>query len=355
MMTCTCFVSIIPIIYLSYVQCQTSLNINCMTPMKINGVIFIHNKTNGRLYSQVSAYNHVIQNSRTLTDKTVESDTQINKFVSMQATTDDGPVNRTFQFLINNEHICYRTAAPVDILILIATSPVNYLIRNTLRETWLRNVLKNNSNVRYLFLLGQSSHDHDIEHENQLTNDIIIGDFNDTYTHLTEKTIMGYQWAVTYCKHAKFIMKCDDDVYINIDGLLTAVKKYQVRLQTGIGGRALIRPTPVRKKTNVKWYISFRTYPHNLYPPYCLGGPGYVTSINVVTQIVNISRMISYFSMEDIFIGMCIKKLKFSMYDIYGFLKRPEFSNPCIYTYKTFVSVHKVLPYMVRYIWKSSC
>lgn len=313
--------NIIQIMYLNYIKDLTSLNINY---------------------------------SRKFTNKIMESDIQINRTVS-KTTNDNGHVNHTFEFLINNEHICSIQVIPVEILIIIATSPVNYLRRNTLRETWLRNLLENNVNIRYIFLLGQSNHDHDINQENQLTNDIIMGDFTDTYTHLTEKTIMGYQWAVTYCRHAKFIMKCDDDVYINIEGLQSVVKKNRVRLQTGIGGLAIYGSSPVRDKSNVKWHVSFRIYPHNMYPPYCLGGPGYVTSINVVTQIVNISRIISYFSMEDVFIGMCIKKLKFVLHDIKGFLREPKSSNPCSYRNNTFVSVHRILPEMVGYIWKSTC
>jgi hypothetical protein len=356
MLMFTVLMSIIPIMYLSYIKCPTSLNLNCVTPIqkKTNGFTIMHYKTNAILYSQISPFKHAIKNSRKFTNKIVESDTQIQRTVS-QTTNDDGHVNRTFKFLINNEHVCNRQVIPVEILIIIATSPGNYLLRNTLRETWLRNLLKNNVNIRYIFLLGQSNHDHDINQENQLTNDIIMGDFNDTYTHLTEKTIMGYQWAVTYCKHTKFIMKCDDDIYINIEGLQSVVKKNRDRLQTGIGGRAIYRSIPVRNKSNVKWYISFRTYPHDRYPPYCLGGPGYLTSFNVVAQIVNLSRIISYFSMEDVFIGMCIKKLKYRLYDIKGFHNKPKWLNPCLYTTKTFVSVHRIRSNMVKHIWKSTC
>jgi hypothetical protein len=46
--------------------------------------------------------------------------------------------------------------------------------------------------------------------------------------------------------------------------------------------------------------------------------------------------------MEDVFIGMCIKKLKYRLYDIKGFHKKPKWLNPCLYRTKTFVFVHRI-------------
>jgi len=108
---------------------------------------------------------HVEQRLINLSNKTVTLDTKTDKIAS-KSTKGERHFNRTITFLFNNEHVYNRTELPVEILIIIATSPVNYLLRNTLRETWLRHLLQNNVTIRYIFLLGQSNHDHDINQEN---------------------------------------------------------------------------------------------------------------------------------------------------------------------------------------------
>jgi len=74
-----------------------------------------------------------------LSNKTVTLDTKTDKIAS-KSTKGERHFNRTITFLFNNEHVYNRTELPVEILILIATSPVDLLIRNVLRKTWLTNL-----------------------------------------------------------------------------------------------------------------------------------------------------------------------------------------------------------------------
>ncbi|NXT27516.1 B3GT5 galactosyltransferase, partial [Syrrhaptes paradoxus] len=58
-----------------------------------------------------------------------------------------------------------------------------------------------------------------------------------------------------------------------------------------------------------KWYVSREEYPGNTYPPFC-SGTGYVLSTDVASQIYNVSETVSFIKLEDVFIGLCLGKLK---------------------------------------------
>ncbi|NXK23795.1 B3GT5 galactosyltransferase, partial [Arenaria interpres] len=65
---------------------------------------------------------------------------------------------------------------------------------------------------------------------------------------------------------------------------------------------------PIRNRKS-KWYVSREEYPGKTYPPFC-SGTGYVLSTDVVSQIYNVSKSVFFIKLEDVFIGLCLDKLK---------------------------------------------
>ena len=47
-------------------------------------------------------------------------------------------------------------------------------------------------------------------------NDLVVEDFQETYLNLTVKTTFLLKWLTSsHCSRARFILKVDDDVYVN--------------------------------------------------------------------------------------------------------------------------------------------
>ncbi|NXD32714.1 B3GT4 galactosyltransferase, partial [Spelaeornis formosus] len=46
--------------------------------------------------------------------------------------------------------------------------------------------------------------------------DILQGDFADTYGNLTRKTLLLLRWARACCAGSPFLLKADDDVFVNV-------------------------------------------------------------------------------------------------------------------------------------------
>lgn len=102
--------------------------------------------------------------------------------------------------------------------------------------------------IRTVFLIGQTENNEtqdQIFEESRIHNDLIQESFLDTYNNLTLKTIMMLKWINTNCAAGKgefnlkiiimfyviqlnfflcitvkFIMKCDDDTFVNVPNLI---------------------------------------------------------------------------------------------------------------------------------------
>ena len=262
------------------------------------------------------------------------------------------------EIILDNPDICAlsdKTTA-IEMMILIHSAPGHSFARNTLRNTWLSNYRKNTENVRYAFLLGEVHNDtlrHNILLESRTFSDIIQGDFVDSYNNLTYKTIMGFRWASTRCSAAKAVMKTDDDSFVNVPNALNIVRNKFIHLLNGVVGKCYKKSNPRRNKHD-KWYVSFEYYPRRYYPEYC-SGSGYITSYQVARKIYEISSLIPFFHIEDVFIGMCIEKLGYHMKPLPGFSEHPERVDPCELKGHRLVTQEDVGPRMDRIVWNVNC
>ncbi|XP_064009023.1 UDP-GalNAc:beta-1,3-N-acetylgalactosaminyltransferase 1 isoform X2 [Pogoniulus pusillus] len=120
------------------------------------------------------------------------------------------------------------------LVILVSSSPWDVKSRQAIRITWGSQGFWWGQRILTLFLLGEdtervgSTAALSVEDESILYGDIIRQDFLDTYDNLTLKTIMAFQWVSQFCSNARFLMKTDDDVFINTPNLV----KFLLRLNS---------------------------------------------------------------------------------------------------------------------------
>lgn len=178
-------------------------------------------------------------------------------------------VNYTFNFDILNLGCNGRTL----LLVLVHSSPNNFKKRSVIRTTWGNE----NDNVKVYFVLGKPS-DSDtqrrVRNENQVYKDLLQGSFSDSYRNLTYKHIVSLKYATYHCSQAKYILKTDDDVFVNMPLL-----KNFLTVDLSPFGASNVLFCTVKKDTKVlrsyrsKWRVGFEEYPLRTYPPYC---PGWV-------------------------------------------------------------------------------
>ena len=126
-----------------------------------------------------------------------------------------------FQFTTNNKSICSGLGEDELIMVIfVYTCPQDSILRQHVRNTWgNKTVLENYLKTIVLFPLGLSDNkivNQNIRSEGKLHGDILQGNFVDTYHNLSYKGVMTIKWTARYCKHIKFLLKVDIDIFVNV-------------------------------------------------------------------------------------------------------------------------------------------
>ncbi|XP_050418218.2 beta-1,3-galactosyltransferase 1-like [Patella vulgata] len=312
-----------------------------------------------------SMYIYLMSNSPIISDKKVMLNYNITSKTAMAVapTPTPRPNNCTgcfqhnFKYMISNEAVCnVKGNNSVELFGFIFTIHSNSEQRNAIRKTWMSFAGNNTSNVRYLFMLGKSSNDElnkKVAEEATIFNDILMEDFHDSYQNLTYKTMMGFKYVTKFCNHTKYVLKIDDDIWLNMPSLLKLLQKEGNKLTAAVGGACHASAGPIRSKSS-KWYASFTSYPSNSYPGFC-SGTGYVLSANVAQKVYEVSKNVPFFHLEDVYVALCIKKLNYKLIRFSGFLKGWSKNNLCAMKSDDTRTCHQVPPNILTSAWAAVC
>ncbi|XP_068177952.1 beta-1,3-galactosyltransferase 5-like, partial [Antennarius striatus] len=215
-----------------------------------------------------------------------------------------------YRFLIDHKDVC-KTNNPFLVL-MTPVAPKNVRARNAIRRTWGNETLVQDKVVVHLFVLGlpggsdAEEVQKSLNEENLQHQDLIQSNFVDTYRNLTIKTMVLMHWLATRCPKAAYVMKIDSDMLLSVENLLTMLQRPKIPKANYLTG-CLLTNIPVVRSMNSKWYVSEEMYPQNRYPPYPLG-TAYLLSNDLPAKFVEISKSVNYCTVEDAYIGMCMKK-----------------------------------------------
>lgn len=186
----------------------------------------------------------------------------------------------------------------LDLVIFVSSSPENIERRHAIRATWGR-ITKG---IKLFFMLGvvkNASIQYSIDTEFLVYLDIVQGNFIDSYKNLTYKFIMGFKFVIYYCSNTKFVMKTDDDTFVN----MPIVRKYlkTIPLDQGhlISCNKLDGYTTARSES--KWQVSFEEFPPKVYPIYC-SGFAVIFSYETVFDIYKEAQRGDFFWIDDVFV-----------------------------------------------------
>lgn len=226
-----------------------------------------------------------------------------------------------FDFITNHEG-CRALKHKPMIIILVHSAPDNFAKRTVIRETWgskdPRSLLK--------FLIGAvntSNLQDKIELENKVNEDIVQGNFEDAYRNMTYKHVAALKWFIYNCPDAQFLLKTDDDVFVNTPLMYDYLENPSDLSQQFHRGRLLFCneiPGPKVKRTfRSKWRVSYEEYFDRFFPNHC---PGFAIlySADVALQIYQKAQKLPYFWIDDVHItGTVASKLNISIAATNGF------------------------------------
>ncbi|KAM4563048.1 UDP-GlcNAc:betaGal beta-1,3-N-acetylglucosaminyltransferase 7, like [Odontesthes bonariensis] len=259
---------------------------------------------------------------------------------------------RYFPMLINHPEKC--ADGEVHLLMVIKSVIEQHDRREAVRKTWGKELTVDGKKIRTLFLLGTPTTGKDtknlqklIEYEDLIYRDILQWDFMDTFFNLTLKEVNFLKWFDIYCPGVQFIFKGDDDVFVNTHNLLELIGfKVQDRKEANLFvGDTISKAIPIRNRQS-KYFIPKELY-DKPYPPY-VGGGGFLMSSQLARKLYVTSEDLELYPIDDVFLGMCLKKLNvapemhpgFRTFGITRHRVSPMNREPCFY--KHLIVVHKL-------------
>lgn len=264
-------------------------------------------------------------------------------------------------FVFKKEHGQFLQLPDIDcrqnppfLVLLVTSSHEQLFAREAIRKTWGKEKVVRGKRIKTFFLLGTTpSKDisQAVAQESRRHRDVIQKDFVDVYLNLTLKTMMGIEWVHLFCPQVAFVMKTDSDMFVNVYYLteLLLKKNRTTRFFTGF---LKMNEFPIRQKYN-KWFVSRYEYPWDKYPPFC-SGTAYVFSGDVASQVYNVSESVPFIKLEDVFVGLCLAKLRISLEELHS--KQTFFPGGLSFStcrFKKIVACHFIKPQKMLTYWQA--
>ena len=242
-----------------------------------------------------------------------------------------------FHYIINND-ICSGESA-IKGIVIITSHAGDIEARSAMRRAYPASELRK-MGLRRVFLLAVSNPNdarynsisqNALEDENDRYSDLLQGTFKEAYRNLTYKHVMGLQWVTQYCSQASFVIKMDDDIILDFYRILHIIDaNLNGQNKSFLMGFVLKGTLPVREPAN-KWFVTKSEYPGSIYPPF-LSGWMYVTTPKVAKTLVEASKSVKYFWIDDTYVtGLLAHTASIIHLDIHQyFTLHSEFLECCI-------------------------
>ena len=242
--------------------------------------------------------------------------------------------NRTY--LENNKHYTSLQSSfncskkHITLLVLIKSEAKSIARRKLVRTTWGRyGDIKESYHFRKFFLIGNVKNKElqaFVSREDKIFEDIIRGDFVDTFHNLSEKAEVGFEWSYKHCSF-EYLLETDDDVFINIPLILQKINDQIFPKADVYLGNVKENDPVVREKTGLfaKYSVSFEEYAGSTYPNYISGG-AYILSPDVIKKVLPYIKQ-NPFVLDDVYIGMLVYNAGVKPMRYEGFNLRDDYEN----------------------------
>ena len=211
-----------------------------------------------------------------------------------------------FEYLLNPGIEFCQNQKNLFLLIYVHTDPRHLKRRIMMRETWAKQSMFRD--IKTVFMMGALK-DHplvmeSVKLEQNIYNDIVQENFEDSYRNLTYKGIAALKWITHYCANAKFILKVDDDIITDIFVLLKHLKSQNDH--NSIKPRTIMchlwNKSTVFRDKNEKWFLTKGEHEQDWFGKYC-SGSAFVLTNDLALEMFRISFYVKFFWIDDYYIS----------------------------------------------------
>jgi hypothetical protein len=217
------------------------------------------------------------------------------------------------------------------IFIYVFTSVKSFTKRQLIRNTWANKSL-NLFNFNLVFIIGKINYsnettDQSLYLEQQKYNDLIQGNFIDSYRNLSYKSLIAWKWIRNNCNQASYIFKLDDDIFLNIFKLKEILNNYNIFKSTSNSFICKVPNSSPIRDPNSKYYVTENEFNLKLYengtdngnyPSYC-SGVGVVMTPDIISKLYLKAFEIKLFWIDDVYVGILGKYINVKFEIIAGY------------------------------------
>ncbi|CDW57568.1 Galactosyl T domain containing protein [Trichuris trichiura] len=249
-----------------------------------------------------------------------------------------------FRYTLLNENFCRERYPETFVIAIVHSHPKNFKRRSLIRKMWANNEFYKKFKLATVFAMGEDSQNPSVQvtlqRELETYEDIIQFSFLDTYKNLTLKAISWLNWASKYCPNASYILKVDDDMFVNIFGIMRLLQKENARNPSVKTFYCTVwtKMKPERNKES-KWYVSYDEFSQRVYPKYC-SGSSYSLTMRAVRPLLDSVKHTTFLWVDDAYItGLLASVAKVHLTDIRSIYKFSDdkmknfFDNPSIFVH----------------------
>ena len=203
-------------------------------------------------------------------------------------------------------------------VVLVHSHPSNVEKRAAIRGTWgvgvrtgvwadgrrVTAAVADGATKMYLvFVVGRSTtlaDDEQSSWESEQYEDIVRGDFVDAYENLTLKSLLGLKLMAEQCPSARYVIKTDDDVIVNLPHLVDVLERR--RLAGGMR-RAIMGPHNGNSWVygEGKWKVDVALFPFKRFPPY-ESGAAYVITNDLSRELFETAEYVPHINIDDVYV-----------------------------------------------------
>ncbi|KAL8624648.1 hypothetical protein ACOMHN_045183 [Nucella lapillus] len=235
-----------------------------------------------------------------------------------------------YRFLLNEPRAC---GPRTELVMVVITAINNTLDRQAVRDTWGSARNHTRQRVAVVFLVGSSLNpalQASLREESREHHDIIQEDFLDSYRNLSLKSVALLKWVTMFCNMSKYVLKTDDDMYVNVTNLLSALRRESQSHSTFVLGSVFTGAVPVQNKKS-KWYTPLKQFNVSVYPRY-VSGTAYSMTMSAAAKLYAATAQVPVFWLEDIYItGLCARKAGVKVYNHGGFSYQKRKLDGCLF------------------------
>ncbi|KAG0423088.1 hypothetical protein HPB47_001123, partial [Ixodes persulcatus] len=193
---------------------------------------------------------------------------------------------------------------PLDVLFFVHSAPNHWKHRAVYRDTLASPMATGFFNWTAVYFVGESKDDDVSKAWNQLeadwTGDLVILPFLDSYRNLSLKFVGGMQWVIQNCPRARYIVKLDDDLFVEPKLLqwymLSNVTATSRDLHCFIWDNMHTYRDP-----GSPWYVPMELFPAAHYYTYC-SGRSIIMTMAVMRDLYRWSSLVPSYSVDDAYV-----------------------------------------------------